>query len=67
VKKKPNIYIKLKNMCYINLTTQEFVVALSDKYSFIPFEELDNYDIKLGDLLIELSSSEAALVLLENH
>jgi len=54
-------------MCYINLTTQEFVVALSDKYSFIPFEELDNYDIKLGDLLIELSSSEAALVLLENH
>jgi len=52
-------------MCYVNLTTQEFVVALSKGKSFIPFEEVDNFDVRIGDSLIQFADNETAMVFLE--
>jgi hypothetical protein len=66
-KKQQNIYVKLKNNCYLNLTTQEFVVALSSDKTFIPFEPkmVDNFDFRMKDLLIQFSDNETAVLLLE--
>ena len=63
--KKQNIYVRLSEMCYVNLTTQEFVVALSKGKSFIPFEEVDNFDVRIGDSLIQFADNETAMVFLE--